>query len=118
MGAGGRDLGRALQRRGSHESEACHFKCALTSVAALDVANLRAPECAIEPKIPATSNLVNGGVFQTGGFPDLDLSFLFCPFLSFFVLFGTCPVFLGFSRFAREWTGDFPYLSFSSLSAY
>ena len=29
------------------------------------------------------------GVFQTGGFPDLDLSFLFCPFLSFFVLF--CP---------------------------
>ena len=36
------------------------------------------------------------GVFQTGGFPDLDLSFLFCPFLSF----------LGLSRFF--W--DFPDL--------
>ena len=49
---------------------------------------------------------------QKGGFPDLDLSFLFCPFfvlffpfwtffLSFFVLFGTFPIFPGFSRFAR-----------------
>ena len=38
---------------------------------------------------------LNGGV-QTGGFPDLDLSFLFCPFLSF----------LGLSRFF--W--DFPDL--------
>ena len=37
------------------------------------------------------------GVFQTGRFPDLDLSFLFCPFLSF----------LGLSRFF----GDFPDLS-------
>ena len=36
------------------------------------------------------------GGFQTGGFPDLDLSFLFCPFLSF----------LGLSRFFR----DFPDL--------
>ena len=36
------------------------------------------------------------GGFQTGGFPDLDLSFLFCPFLSFF----------GLSRFFR----DFPDL--------
>ena len=36
------------------------------------------------------------GGFQTGGFPDLDLSFLFCPFLSF----------LGLSRFF--W--DFPDL--------
>ena len=34
-----------------------------------------------------------------------DLSFLF---LSFFVLFGTFPIFLGFSRFARGWSGDFP----------
>ena len=38
----------------------------------------------------------NGGGFQTGGFPDLDLSFLFCPSLSF----------LGLSRFFR----DFPDL--------
>ena len=37
------------------------------------------------------------GVFQTGGFPDLDLSFLFCPFLSF----------SGLSRFFR----DFPICS-------
>ena len=36
------------------------------------------------------------GMFQTGGFPDLDLSFLFVPFLSF----------LGLSRFFR----DFPDL--------
>ena len=27
------------------------------------------------------------GGFQTGGFPDLDLSFLFCPFLSFSGIF-------------------------------
>ena len=59
-----------------------------------------------------------GGGFHTGGFPDLDLSFLFCPFLSFFVLFGTFPIFLGFSRFARGWSGDFPDLSFSSFLAY
>ena len=36
------------------------------------------------------------GVFQTGGFPDLDSSFPFCPFLSF----------LGLPRFFR----DFPDL--------
>ena len=35
-------------------------------------------------------------LFQTWGFPDLDLSFLFCPFLSFL------------SRFARGRSGDFP----------
>ena len=39
------------------------------------------------------------GGFQTGGLPDLDLSFLFCPFLSFFVLFfgifPICPKTLG-----------------------
>ena len=44
-------------------------------------------------------------MFQTGVFPDPDLSFLF---LSFFVLFGTFPIFPGFSRFARGWSGDFP----------
>ena len=38
------------------------------------------------------------GGFQTGGFPDLDLPFLFCPF----VLFGTFPIFPGFSRFVRD----------------
>ena len=46
---------------------------------------------------------LNGGGFKRGGFPDLDSSFLFCPFLSFFVLF--CP-FLGLSRFFL----DFPDL--------
>ena len=55
------------------------------------------------------------GGFKRGGFPDLDLSFLFCPFLSFFRTF---LIFLGFSRFARGWSGDFPDLSFSSFSAY
>ena len=51
----------------------------------------------------------NGGVSRSG---------LVLPFLSFFVLFGTFPIFLGFSRFARGWSGDFPDLSFSSFSAY
>ena len=44
-------------------------------------------------------------MFQTGGFPDLDLSFLV-------VLFGTFPIFSGFPRFARGWSGDFPDWSF------
>ena len=41
---------------------------------------------------------------QTGGFQ------------SFFVLFGTFPIFPGFSRFARGWSGDFPDSSLFSLS--
>ena len=62
---------------------------------------------------------------SNGGFPDLDflsLSFLFCPFLSFFcpflsffVLFcpfWDFPIFLGFSRFARGWSGIFPIRPF------
>ena len=51
---------------------------------------------------------------QTGGFPDLDLSLLFCPF----VLFGTFPIFPGFSRFARGWSGNFPDSSLFSSTAY
>ena len=43
-----------------------------------------------------------GGGCKRGGFPIWT-----CP--SFFVLFGDFPVlFLGFSRFARGWSGDFP----------
>ena len=45
-------------------------------------------------------------MFQTGGFPDLDLSFLFCPFLSFWDfpdfsgIFPICSGMVrGFSRF-------------------
>ena len=54
------------------------------------------------------------GCFKRGGFPIWT-----CPsFLSFFVLFGTFPIFLGFSRFARGWSGDFPDLSFSAFSAF
>ena len=55
-----------------------------------------------------------GGV-QTGAFPDLDLSFLFRPLLSFL---GLSRIFSGFSRFVRGLFGDFPDLSFSSFSAY
>ena len=52
------------------------------------------------------------GSFKRGGFPIWTGP-------SFFVLFGTFfPIFLGFSRFARGWSGDFPDLSFSSFSAY
>ena len=39
------------------------------------------------------------GGFKRGGFPIWT-----CP--SFFVLFGTFPIFPGFSRFARGWSGD------------
>ena len=45
-----------------------------------------------------------GGGSNRGGFPDLGLSF--------FVPFGTFPIFLGFSRFARGWSGDFPICPF------
>ena len=58
---------------------------------------------------PLDGALSNGGVSRSG---------LVLPFLSFFVLFRTFPIFLGFSRFARGWSGDFPDLSFSSFSAY
>ena len=58
---------------------------------------------------PLNGVVSNGGVSRSG---------LVLPFLSFFVLFGTFPIFLGFSRFARGWSGDFPDLSFSSFSAY
>ena len=58
---------------------------------------------------PLNGGVSNGGVSRSG---------LVLPFLSLFVLFGTFPIFLGFSRFARGWSGDFPDLSFSSFSAY
>ena len=38
--------------------------------------------------------------------------------MSLFVLFGTFPIFLGFSRFARGWSGDSPDSSLFSFSAY
>ena len=57
------------------------------------------------------NSLVKGrqtGGFQTGGFPDLDLSFLFCPF----VLFGTFPIFLGFPDLLGHGPGIFPICPF------
>ena len=47
------------------------------------------------------------GGFKRGGFPVwtfLSFFVLFCPFLSFLGL----PIFPGFSRFARGWSGNFP----------
>ena len=41
---------------------------------------------------PLNGGVSNGGVSRSG---------LVRPFLSFFVLFGTFPIFVGFSRFAR-----------------
>ena len=52
-----------------------------------------------------------GGGFKRGGFPIWTC-------LSFFVLCGTFPICLGFSRFVRGLFGDFPDLSFSSFSAH
>ena len=61
----------------------------------------RATDCTIEVQGP-----LNGGGFQTGGFPDLDLSFLFvlfCPFWdfpNFSGIFLICSGMVrGFSRF-------------------
>ena len=51
---------------------------------------------------------LNGG-FQTGGFPDLGLSFLFCPFWDF-------PDFSGIFLICPGILRDFPDLSASSFS--
>ena len=56
----------------------------------------------------------NGGVSNGG----VSRSRLVLPFLSFFVLFGTFPIFPGFSRVARGWSGDFPDSSLFAFSAY
>ena len=53
--------------------------------------------------VSKTQGPPNGGGPQTRGFPIWT-----CP--SFFVLFGTFPIFPGFSRFARGRSGDFPDL--------
>ena len=54
------------------------------------------------------------GEFQTGGFPDLGLSFLFCPFRPFWDFpdfSGIFPICSGMVR----WSGDFPDSSFFSV---
>ena len=53
---------------------------------------------------------------QTGGFKRGGFPIWTCP--SFFVLFGTFPIFPGFSRFARGRSGDFPDSCLFSFSAY
>ena len=58
---------------------------------------------------PEIQGLPNGGVSNGG----VSRSGLVLPFLSFFVLFGTFPIVLGFSRFARGWPGIFPIRPFS-----
>ena len=69
-----------------------------------------APPLLISDQGPLNGGVSNGGVSRSG---------LVLPFLSFFFfLFGTFPIFSGFSRFVRRWIGDFPDLSFSSFSAY
>ena len=50
------------------------------------------------------------GGFQTGWFPDLDLSFLFCPVWDFPDFFGIFPICSG-------WSGDFPVSSLFPFSA-
>ena len=62
-------------------------------------------------QLPPFQGPLNGGVSNGGGFPDLDLSFLFCPFLS---VFGTflglfCPFLPFFVLFCPFW--DFPVFS-------
>ena len=61
---------------------------------------------------PVHSRAAKRGGFKRGGvFPIWT-----CP--SLFVLFRTFPIFLGFSRFARGWSGDFPDSFLFSFSAY
>ena len=55
------------------------------------------------------------GGFQMGGFPDLDLSFLFCPFLSFL---GLSRFFRDFPDLLRDGPGIFPIRPLFSFSAY
>ena len=66
-------------------------------------------------RIKGRPNGPPGCVFKRGG---VSRSGLVLPFLSLFVLFGTFPIFLGFSRFARGWSGDFPDSSLFSFSAH
>ena len=61
---------------------------------------------------------LNGGGFQTGGFPDLDLSFLFCPFWDFPDFSGSFPICSGTLRgFSRSVLSLFrnPRFSFSQF---
>ena len=58
------------------------------------------------------SRAAKRGGFQTGGFPDLDLSFLFCPFLFFLGLSRFC---WDFPDLLRDGLGIFP-ISPSPLS--
>ena len=60
---------------------------------------------------PFNQGPLNGGVSNGGA----SRSGLVLPFLSFF---GTFPIFPGFSRFARGWSGDFPDSSLFSFSAF
>ena len=54
-------------------------------------------------RVLPSSRAAKRGGFKRGGFPDLDLSFLFCPFLSFSDFSGIFPIcsgtLRGFSRF-------------------
>ena len=77
-------------------------------------------KCGPRTKLPREvfcwiSRAAKRGGFKRRRFPDLDFFVLFCPSLSFL---GLSRFFLGFSRIARGWSGDFPDLSFSSFSAY
>ena len=58
---------------------------------------------------PSTRRSLNGGGFKRGGFPDLDLSFLFCPFLSFL---GLSRFFWDFPELLRDGPGIFPICPF------
>ena len=58
---------------------------------------------------PPNEGVSNRGVSRSG------LVLPFCPFLS---CLGTFPIFPGFSRFARGWSGDFPDSPLFSFSAY
>ena len=60
---------------------------------------------------PESQEPLNGG-FSNGGVSRSGLV------LPFFVLYGTFPIFPGFSRFARGWSRDLPDSSLVSFSAY
>ena len=72
----------------------------------------RTRECCTYPLVKGRQT----GGFQTGGFPDLDLSFLFCPFCPFLSFLGLSRFFRDFPDLLGDGPGTFPIRRPFSLS--
>ena len=102
------------QNENQNENLACpYFPCFFWGIPCFFFFSWRGSPCFFERFSLPFSRAAKRGGFKRGGFPIWT-----CPSFSFFVLFGTFPIFLGISRLARGWSGDFPDLPFSSFSTY